>query len=223
MRSFIRCAAFSSIVVLLASSCKTMHGKDVDPVSDLERAVSHDGTVLFAVNARPRRICMFSSTYNSQYHHHKDAKLVTVKGAISAPQLKSALRFMGYGEQLITTLGVVAFSAAAAAAVPAAGTVVAITVLVGGTFGYRVIRGTMEGEKYEIIAGRSIVDTLSLTIFSPLNEYFHRSGRLEAVISDKQEITFTTKRMGKLLNKLAAIDPQFPRGCDHFKEGLQQH
>ena len=73
---------------------------------------------------------------------------MTVKGAISAPQLKSALRFMGYGEQLITTLGVVAFSAAAAAAaVPAAGTVVAITVLVGGGFGYRVIRGTMGGRK----------------------------------------------------------------------------
>ena len=225
MRKF---AILSSFLMILASGCKPMYDRDgLDPVSDLERAVSHDGTVLFAVSAGRGGLCMFSSTYNAQYHHHKDAKLLTEKGAISVRQLRSALLYMGYEEHLITTAvvvaGGIAGGAIAAAGAPVAGAVLAITGLVGGGFGYRVIRGTTEGEKIESIMNRSITDTFSLTLLAPLHEYFHRRGRLEAVVSDKHEVIFTSKRMAKLLAKLATIDPQFPRECDHLKEGLQQH
>ena len=219
--------ALSSIIVLL--SCKPLYDRDgLDPVSDLDRAVSHDGTVLFAVSDGSGGLCMFSSTYNAQYHHHKDAKLLTKKGAISTAQLKSALHFMGYKEHLVTTLLVVtsgvagaALASVATAATMAGGAVVAITGLVGGGFGYRVYKGSSSGEKIEETMSRSVLDTLSFTLLAPLNEYFHRRGRLETVVSDKKEIIFTSKRMRKLLDKLATINPQFPSRCDHLKEGLQ--
>ena len=227
-------ALLGIIMVSLGISCRSMYDREgLDPISDLERAVSHDGTVLYAVNAgKPGAMCMFSSTYNSQYYHHKDAKLLTDRGAISVSQLKSALRFMGYGEHLITTAvfavgtaaGVVASAGVIRAmfstgggAKPTISAVVAITGLVGGTFGYRIFKGAVEGEKYEVITVRSILDTLSFTLLSPLNEYLHRRSRMEIVISDKKEITFTDRRMKKLLEKLAETNPKFPGGCDHLK------
>ena len=91
MKKSVWCAVFSSIVVLSASSCKTMN----DPASDPEYAVSDGGTMLTAVGGKARGICMLESSL----HNPKKARLVTDRGAISSEQLKSALRYMGYGEQ----------------------------------------------------------------------------------------------------------------------------
>ena len=95
---------------------------------------------------------------------------------------------------------------------------VAITSLVGGAFGYRIIRGNVEGEKAAPIAVHTM---LGLASAVPVAEYLHRDGRLKAVLSDKEELQFTDKRMRKLLKKLHSIHPDFPGECDHIKAELQ--
>ena len=226
MKRHVWCAVFSSIVVLLAGSCKTAYDKGgLDPVSDPEYAVSDGGTMLTAVGGKERGICMLESSL----HNPKDARLVTERGAISDKKLKSALRFMGYGEHIATIVGATVLTGVGVGTVvagaPVAGAAVAITGLVGGTFGYRIVKGNIEGEKAGPIAVHSLFSSVvpySLLAI-PVVEYFHRSGRLQKVLSDKEELSVTDKRMRKLIEKLGQIYPDYPGECDHLKADLQRN
>ena len=229
MRRYVWCAVFSSVVVLSGSSCKPMHDRDgLDPVSEPESAVSDSGMLLTAVVGKSRGVCLLESSL----HNPKSVHLVTDRGAISEKQLKSALRFMGYAEHVVATLSGFMITAAAvlgmrpalkAAKITKENAVkvakaVAITSLVGGAFGYRIIRGNVEGEKAAPIAVHTM---LGLASAVPVAEYLHRDGRLKAVLSDKEELQFTDKRMRKLLEKLRSMYPDFPSECDHIKAELQ--
>ena len=222
MRRSFYCALLSSIVVSLGSSCKPMHDRDgLDPVSDPEYAVSDGGTMLTAMSGKKRGICMLQSSL----HDPKNATLITDRGAISDKQLKSALRFMGYGEHIATIIGAGVLAGVGvgtiAAGAPAAGAAVIITGLVGGTFGYRIVKGNIGSEKAGPIAVHSIFSGGVLS--SPVVEYFHRSGRLQKVLSDKEELRVTDKRMRKLIQKLGSIFPDYAGQCDHIKADLQRH
>ena len=219
MKKSVWCAVFSSIVVLSASSCKTMN----DPASDPEYAVSDGGTMLTAVGGKARGICMLESSL----HNPKKARLVTDRGAISSEQLKSALRYMGYGEHIASIIGAAVLGGVGigtmVAGAPVAGAAVAITGLVGGTFGYRIVKGNIEGEKAGPIAVHSLFSSVGpVLLATPVVEYFHRSGRLQKVLSDKEELRVTDKRMRKLIEKLGKIYPDYPAGCDHLKADLQK-
>ncbi len=219
MRWSVPCLAV--VVLLSGSSCKPMHDRDgLDPVSDPERAVSDRGTMLTAMGGKSRGICMLESSL----HNPKNVRLVTDRGAVSDKQLKSALRFMGYAEHVGSVIGAAIFSIVGGgmvvAGAPVAGAAVAITGLVGGAVGYRIIRGNVEGEKAGPIAVHSFLSKFGAV---PVVEYFHRSGRLQKVLSDKEELNLTDKRMRKLLKKLHSIHPDFPGECDHIKAELQQN
>ena len=223
------CCAVFSVVLLLGSSCKPVHDRDgLDPVSNPERAVSDSGTMLTAMGGKSRGICMLESSL----HNPKNVSLVTEQGAISAKQLKSALRFMGYAEHVVSTVAALFVLPAAALGLRRAtkaakitkenavkvAKAVGITLLVGGAFGYRIIRGNVEGEKAGPIAVHALFSEFGAI---PVVEYVHRSGRLQKVLSDKEELQFTDKRMRKLLEKLRSISPDFPGECDHIKADLQ--
>ena len=216
-------------LVVALSGCKSMHDRDnLDPVSDPERATSDNGTLLTAMkgkvaNGEDRGICMVRSSLRGQVK----PELLTPNGAIDADQLKKALKFMSYGEHIGTilgaaliggtALGVAATSAVGGSAPLAAGAAaVAITSLVGGTFGYRIIKGNVEGERAKPIAVHSLFSTPS----SPVVEYFTREGRLHQVLSDKDEYKFTDKRMAKLIESIKKITPAYLGGCDHIKSQL---
>ena len=218
MRVSVLAAVLGSIVLL--GGCKPMHDRDsLDPVSDPEYAVSDGGTMLTAVGGKERGICMLQSSLSNP----KNASLITKNGAISDKQLKSALRFMGYGEHIATIIGAAVLGGAglglAASTAPVAGAAIAITGLVGGTIGYRIVKGNVEGEKAGPIAVHSI---FAGVVGSPVVEYFHRSGRLTKVLSDKEELRVTDRRMRKLIAKLGNTFPDYPNQCDHLKADLQR-
>ena len=129
---------------------------------------------------------------------------------------------MGYGEHIATIIGAtvlagVGVSAMVAGGAPVAGAAIAITGLVGGTVGYRIVKGNIEGEKAGPIAVHAIFAGI---LGSPVVEYFHRSGRLQKVLSDKEELRVTDKRMRKLIEKLGSIFPDYHDQCDHLKADL---
>lgn len=223
-------SVFCSVVLSLGSSCKPMYDNDgLDPVSNPERAVSDSGTMLTAMGGKTRGICLLESSM----HNPKDVRLVTNQGAISDKQLKSALRFMGYAEHVVSTVAAVMLPVATALglkqAIKAAKITkesavkvfkaVTITTLVGG-FGYRIVKGNVEGEKAAPIAVHTI---LGLTGAVPVAEYLHRDGRLKTMLSNKEELRFTDKRMKKLLQKLSNTYPDYPGECDHIKADLRRH
>lgn len=218
MKISVLVAVLGSIVVLLVG-CKPMHDRDgLDPVSDPEYAVADGGTILTAVGGKERGICMLQSSLSNP----KSASLITKNGALSDKQLKSALRFMGYGEHIATIIGSAVLGGVgigAMAAAPVAGAAIAITGLVGGTFGYRIIKGNIEGEKAGPIAVHALFSGL---VAAPVVEYFHRSGRLRKILSDKEELRVTDKRMRKLINKLGSTYPDYPNQCDHLKADVQR-
>ena len=218
MKMSVWCAVLSSIVVLLGG-CKPMHERDgLDPVSNPDFVRSDGGTMLTASRGKEFGICMLQSSLRDP----KNANLVTERGAISHKQLKSALRFMGYGEHVAILLGSVAIAAVGGIVAPTAAIAIGLTTLAGGTLGYRIVKGNVEGEK----AGPITVHALSaaaLQIASPLVEYIHREGRLEKVLSDREELRFTDRRMRKLIEKLGSIYPDYPNQCDHLKADLQRH
>ena len=145
MRSFSLCV----LAVLLSGGCK--HSQE--QVSEPEYAISPGGTTMTAVNGEKQGICIIQSLSNDP----QSAILVTKRGAISDKQLKKTLRFMGYGEQIITALpgtlltypAIGALSVGAPAAVPLVA--FSLTAVVGG-MAYRVIKGNVEGEKAAPIA-----------------------------------------------------------------------
>jgi len=203
MRSFSLCV----LAVLFLGSCKHSQG----PVSEPEYAVSPGGTTMTAVNGEKQGICIIQSLSNDP----QSATLVTKRGAISDKQLKKTLRFMGYGEQMITAIlsyGVATGGAVAAAAGSVGGVAVAFTAVVGG-MAYRIIRGNVEGEKAAPIAVQSILQGL---IGSPVVEYFQRDGRLRKVLSDKEQWTVTDRKMSRLLKRLGNLYPDYPAQCDHL-------
>ena len=131
MKIHVLVAVLGSIVVLLGGSCKPMHDRDgLDPVSDPEYAVSERGTTLTAVGGKERGICMLESLLSDP----ESASLITKNGAISDKQLKSALRFMGYGEHIASAFGSGILGASAgsvAAGAVAAGAVPPLAIFIG--------------------------------------------------------------------------------------------
>ena len=217
------CGAVLSGIVVLLGGCKPMHDRDgLDPVSDPDSAVSDGGTMLTTVGGKERGICILQSSLSDP----KNANLVTAKGAISDKQLKSALRFMGYGEHIATVIGAAVLAGVGVgtmATAPVAGAAIAITGLVGGGIGYRIVRGNIEGEKAGPIAVHSLFSSVApILLAAPVVEYFHRSGRLQKVLSDKEELRVTDRRMRKLIEKLGRIHPDYPDGCNHIEADLQQ-
>ena len=221
----IRGGGFLSLVVAL-SGCKPMHDRDsLDPVSAPERAMSDNGTMLTAMPGKDGGICMVRSSLRGE----AKPELLTASGAIDDKQLKKALKFLSYGEQIATVVagGIIGGAAVAGAGVAAAAgspvlaagaAAVGITSLVGGTFGYRIVKGNIEGERAAPIAVHSLFSGSILA--SPIVEYFTREGRLRKVLSDKEEYKFTDKRMLKLIANIKSIYPAYPGGCDHIKSQL---
>ena len=218
MKIHVLAAVLGSIVVLLGG-CKPMHERDgLDPVSAPEYAVSERGTTLTAVGGKERGICMLESLLSDP----ESASLITKNGAISDKQLKSALRFMGYGEQIASAFGasILGFGAGVAAGTPLAAFAVSLAVTSAGVIAYRVVKGNIEGEKAGPITVHALLGGLPT---SPIVEYFHRSGRLTKVLSDKEEFEVTENRMRKLVEDLGSIFPDYPNQCDHLKKDLQRH
>lgn len=233
-------------VLLLANgACKPMHDRSgLDPVSNPERAVSDSGTVLTAMAGKGGGICFLRSSLRDD----AAPELVTKQGAFSSKQLEKLLSFMSYPEHFLSIIaGAVGTAAGVGTAVASGlkrldggsikasvkagapvgvvvGGAVAITSLVGGTFGYRIIKGNIEGEKAGPIAVHSVMSSIApaTLITTPVTEYFTRQGRLHKVLSDKEEQQFTDKRMRKLIAKLLSTVPRYPGGCDHIKEGMHQ-
>lgn len=223
MKIHVLAAVLGSIVVLLGG-CKPMHERDgLDPVSAPEYAVSERGTTLTAVGGKERGICMLESLLSDP----ESASLITKNGAISDKQLKSALRFMGYGEQIASAFGASILGYAAGAVAVGAGAAplvtfmaVSMTVTSVGVIAYRVVKGNIEGEKAGPITVHALLGGL---LTSPIVEYFHRGGRLTKVLSDKEEFKVTENKMHKLVEKLGSIFPDYPNQCDHLKKDLQRH
>ena len=226
------------LAVLLGGSCKPLHDREgLDPVSEPEYVASKGGTILTAIRAKQAGICIIRSLLNDP----QSAQLVTVRGALSYDQLKSSLRFMGYGEHIAVAIGTVVLGGLVGGRVgsrtvrkvgldaldhqhtPAVtadmvkAVVIGATTAVGGAIGYRVVKGNIEGERAEPIAVHSLLSVFPGAIFSPVVEYFHRGGRLKKVLSDKEEWRITDKKMRKLLKKLGDIYPAYPGQCDHIE------
>ena len=233
--------AVFSIFALSLSACKSMHQQD--NASDLDYAVSNDGTMLTAVKGRQAGICILRSS--STHPDPDDVTLVTEKGAISAEQLSGALSFMGYSEHIATILVGTILGAGAVAGgaykvlkgidADTAGIAeiaksfkdvgkygaISLTALVGGTFGYRIIKGNIQGERAKQIAVHSIFSLPPYGIIgAPVIEYIDRGGRLKQVMSEKEDLRITTKRMEKLISKLGKMTPEYRKGCSHIKAQL---
>ena len=212
-------SGFFSVVVMI-NSCKPLHDRrGRDPVSDTERAVSDDGTLLTAMAGKTGGVCMLQSSVRNP---DQDIRLLTPHGALSEKQLKKNLRFMGYTEQIATIIvGAVGAGAAGAGLVSGSVPAVAIglTAFVSGSFGYRIVKGNIEGERAAPIAVQTIFASL---VGSPIVEYFQRKGRLHKVLSDKEEYKFTDKKMRKLIYRLRDTTPDYMGGCDHIKADLRK-
>ena len=210
-------------LVVVLSSCKPIARQE--SASDPERAVSDNGTILTAMSGKEGGICMVRSSARGE----AKSELLTANGAIDDKQLKKALKFMSYGEQIgsivvsLLISGVATGVGAAALLSPTPQTkkamgayAVSLVSLAGGVFGYRVVRGNMEGEKAGPIAGQTF-----LAGGGPIVEYVAREGRIRKVLSDKEEYKFTDKRMVKLIANIKGIYPAYPGGCDHIKRQLR--
>lgn len=232
--------SLSSGVLCLAvmlGSCKPLHDREgLDPVSEPEYVASEGGTILTAIRGKQVGICIVRSLLNDP----QSAQLVTERGALSYKQLKSALRFMGYGEHIALAIGTVVLTGfvghrigtrtirkvgldtldrnlQAVAKDTIKGVMIGTAVGMGGSIGYRVVKGNVEGERAAPITVHSLLTVFPGAIFSPIVEYFHRGKRLKKVLSEKEEWRITDKKMRKLLKKLGSIYPDYPGQCDHIE------
>ena len=228
------------LAVMLGGSCKPLHDREgLDPVSDPEYVASKGGTILTAIRGKQGGICIVRSLLNDP----QGAQLVTERGALSYEQMKSALRFMGYGEHIAVAIGTLVLSSFVGYRIGtrtvrkvgldaldqdslpiaidiAKGVMIGTAVGAGGSIGYQVVKGNVEGERAAPITMRSLLTVFPGAIFSPIVEYFHRGERLKKVLSDKEEWHITDKKMRKLLKKLGSIYPDYPGGqCDHIEVG----
>ncbi len=199
-------------IVLSIGSCKPMYDRDgLDPVSKPEYVVSEGGTILTALPGKEGGICMVKSLLGDP----KTARLVTTKGALSEKQLKSALRFMGYGEHVASTIGAgiaggVAGAAVVIGKVGAAGVTAAallnpvvlgvtIGVTAAGVMGYRIIKGNVRGEKAGPISVHSIVGSVAVAGGAvPVGAA--ASSLLSIAFSPITEFFHRRGRLGKALN-----------------------
>ena len=209
---------FLVISLMVLGGCKAQVKES--ETSDPDFAVSKDGTMLVATLGKDKRgFCMLqTSTTNTD-----ERRLLTVEGAISKKQLKKTLRFMGYPEHVFTVLGgsllggiaMGAGTAVVGSALAVPALAVGVVALVGGTFGYRIIKGNVEGEKAAPITTQTI---FSGFMGSPIVEYFQRRGRLTSVISDKDQLEVTDKKMRKFIERIRDTNPEHIGGCNHLKD-----
>jgi len=209
-----------AISLMMIVSCKAQV-KEAE-TSDPDFAVSDDGTMLVATLGKDKRgFCMLKTSTTDT----NDRRLLTVNGAVSKKQLKKTLRFMGYPEHIFTILGgsllggaaigLGAGAAAVGSALAAPAVAIGVVALAGGTFGYRIIKGNIEGEKAAPITVQAI---FSGFYGSPIVEYFQRRGRLTSVVSDKDQLKVTDKKMRKFIERIRDTEGEYIGGCDHLKE-----
>lgn len=201
---------FIVIFLMVLGGCKSQV-KEAE-TSEPDFAVSDDGTMLVATLGKDKRgFCMLkTSTTNTD-----DRRLLTVDGALSKKQLKKTLRYMGYPEQMFTILtGTLLGVGAVFTGIPVV-MAVGVVALAGGTWGYRLVKGNVEGEKAAPIATQTILGGI---MASPIIEYFQRRGRLTSVISDKDQLEVTDKKMRKFIERIRDTKGEYVGGCDHLKD-----
>ena len=207
---------FLVISLMVLGGCKAQVKES--ETSDPDFAVSKDGTMLVATLGKDKRgFCMLqTSTTNTD-----ERRLLTVEGAISKKQLKKTLRFMGYPEHVFSVIGSGLLGGAVGAAAFVGGVMgapavaIGVVTLVGGTLGYRIIKGNVEGEKAASITAHTIFSGFT---GSPVVEYFQRRGRLTSVISDKDQLEVTDKKMRKFIERIRDTNPEHIGGCNHLKD-----
>lgn len=207
---------FKIIVLLVSIGLQASCGSSVDPVSQAKGAVSDSGAMLIAVRGDKQGICVMQSSLNDP-----TATLVTREGALSNKQLKRVVAFMPYDKQISTAaLGVLGIAWGFITADNAMrlrddlqlvwGAVIVTTAIVGG-MAYRVHHGIKEGEKPLPIVVQGILHGI---IGAP--EHFQREGRFRKVLSNKEEWTVTDKKMGKMIKRMARLEPAYPGECDYL-------
>ena len=207
---------FLVISLMVLGGCKAQVKES--ETSDPDFAISDDGTMLVATLGKNKRgFCMLqTSTTNTD-----EKRLLTVDGALSKKQLRRTLRHMGYPEQVFSVIGSGLLGGAVGAAAFVGGVMgapavaIGVVTLVGGTLGYRIIKGNVEGEKAGVITWDALI-TLGL-LGIPVVEYERRISRGHLVVSDKEQLNVTDKKMRKFIERIRDTKGKYSRGCDHLK------
>ena len=205
------------VFLMMIVSCKAKVKES--ETSDPDFAISKDGTMLVtALGKNKRGFCILqTATTNID-----DKRLLTVDGALNKTQLKKTLRHLGYPEQVFSVLGSgLLGSAVGTGAVLVGGVALApalavgLVTLVGGTIGYRIIRGNIEGEK----AAPITLDTIfTVGLFGiPLVESQRREDRFVLVVSDRKQLAVTDRKMRKFIERIRDTKGKYVGECDHLK------
>ena len=198
-------------------------------VSDPDFVESNDGTMLsFVKDSSGKGYCMFQKKIGGS------PKLITHTGGISEGQIKQSLRYMGLPDHLISSslssimtiyhIGEFAKEHLMEAHeyLTRKQAVVDLIIVVGLPVAfyhllkvsYRAFEGWREGERGVAI----LVAALGTGVITgPVVELIRRQHRLDTAISDSRALDFSDKKRKKVVQRISAMETEFPGSCDHLK------
>lgn len=147
-----------------------------------------------------------------------EMELLTTRGGLEEKQLKKSLRYMSFTDHIFSGLLIEVAAGVAGAAVVAGAAPVALALIpVAGGIAYRVIRGKQEGEGGGAITGRSLGGGIAAPVTGPIIEIYGRKGRARKLISEKETLNISNKKMDNVVERIREMFPKYYNTCNHLK------